>query len=299
MSEKNEIFVLPFDHRGSFVEEMFGILGKPTPEEMNRVIFFKEIIYNGFKIAMENGVVPKESGAILVDEEFGDEIIKDAKQNGYKVSICAEKSGQKEFDFEFGDNFREHISKYQPEYVKALVRYNPDGDQDLNMRQIEKLKILSDFCHKEGYKFMLEPLVPATEKQMEILEGDKDAYDREMRPQLMELMIEEFQDGEIEPDIWKIEGLEEKEDYEMLVEQVCAGDRESNIIILGRHASDEQVEEWLKVGADVNGVVGFAVGRTIFWDALLEYKAGEITSGEASQKIAGRYEYFYKIFKGK
>lgn len=290
---------MPFDHRGSFLEEMFGVLGKPTKEEVDRVIFFKEIIYNGFKIAIQNKSVPQDEAGILVDEEFGDWILRDAKKNGYRTCICAEKSGQKEFAFEFGDAFREHIDKYQPEYVKVLVRYNPDEDHDMNEQQIEKLKTLSDFCHEKGYKLMIEPLVPATEKQLEIVDGDRDAYDQQMRPQLMELMIEELQDGGVEPDIWKIEGLEEKEDYKMLSEQVRAQGRKSAIIILGRHASQEQVEKWLEAGAGVDGVVGFAIGRTIFWDPLLEYKAGEITSDQASQKIAESFEYYYRIFKSK
>lgn len=293
----SELFILPFDHRGSFQEKMFGILGEPTADEREKIKFFKEIIYNGFKIAIESGKVPKEGGAILVDEEFGDKIIRDAKQNGYKVSICCEKSGQEEFDFEFGENFKEHIEKYRPEYVKALIRYNPDGDQDLNERQTEKLKVLTDYCHENGYKLMLEPLVPPTERQLEILEGDKEAYDHEMRPQLMELMIEELQDGGVEPDIWKIEGLEEEDDYKMLVEQVQTQGRKSNIIILGRHAEENQVEKWLKIGAKVPGVVGFAVGRTIFWDALLEYKSGKITVDDAAKAIAERFEHFYKVFK--
>lgn len=299
MSERKEIFVLPFDHRGSFVEEMFGILGRPTREEVERVKLFKGIIYQGFKLAMERGVVPKSEGAILVDEEFGDAILQDAQKCGYRFCLCAEKSGQKEFDFEFGADFKDHIDKYKPEFVKVLVRYNPDEDQELNERQVEKLKVLSDFCRESGYKLMLEPLVPATEKQLEIVEGDREIYDREMRPQLMELMIEEMQDGGVEPDIWKIEGLEDEEDYEMLSEQIRADGREASIIVLGRHASDEQVETWLETGAKVAGVTGFAVGRTIFWDPLLSFKAEEITAEEAAQKIADRFEYFYRIFKGK
>jgi 5-dehydro-2-deoxygluconokinase len=299
MSDKNELFVLPFDHRGSFLEEMFGVWEKPTEQEIKRVKFFKQIIYNGFKIAINDGIVPKEHAAILVDEEFGDFIIQDAKENGYGVCICAEKSGQKEFDFEYGDEFREHISKYKPEYVKVLVRYNPDEDREMNKRQVEKLKILSDFCHEERHKLMLEPLIPPTESQLKIVDGDRDVYDREMRPKLMELMIEEFQDGGVEPDIWKVEGLEERGDYEMLVEQAKAQGRGADIIILGRHASDDQVEKWLLAGKDLDGVIGFAIGRTIFWDPLLEYIAGEITAEAAAQKIADSFGHFYKVFKGK
>ncbi|MDD3006487.1 MAG: DUF2090 domain-containing protein [Candidatus Pacebacteria bacterium] len=299
MPENNELFVLPFDHRGSFLEEMFGVLGGATEEDKERVRAFKKIIYEGFKIAIERGAVPKESGAILVDEEFGDEILQDAKKNGYRFAICAEKSGQKEFELEFGENFAQHIDKYRPEFVKVLVRYNPDDDADLNERQVEKLKVLSDFCREERYKLMLEPLVIPTEKQMEIVEGDKEAYDLEMRPKLMELMMEEMQGGGVEPSVWKVEGVEEAEDYEMLVEQAHSGGREADIIILGRHADDEQVEKWLEAGAKMPGVTGFAVGRTIFWDPLVECKEGRIAPERASEMIASNFVHFYKIFKGK
>ena len=299
MSEKNELFILPFDHRGSFVEEMFGILTRPTEEEKERVKLFKGIIYDGFKLAIEKGLVPKESGAILVDEEFGDAILQDAKKNGYRFCVCAEKSGQKEFELEFGEDFAEHIDKYRPEFVKALIRYNPEDDQDLNERQIEKMKVLSDFCRSERYKLMVEPLVLPTENQLKILEGDREAYDTEMRPKLMELMMEELQEGGVEPSVWKIEGLEEKEDYEILVEQAHAGGRQSDIIILGRHADDMQVKEWLEIGAQVPGVTGFAVGRTIFWDALVAHKEGKMAADRASETIAARYAYFYRVFKKK
>ncbi len=299
MPENNELFVLPFDHRGSFVEEMFDILGRPSEEEKERVRYFKRLIYDGFRIAIEKGIVPKEGGAILVDEEFGEEIIEDAKKNGYRLAICAEKSGQKEFELEFGDKFREHIDKYRPEFVKALVRYNPDDDPDRNERQIEKLKMLSDFCREEGYKLMVEPLVLPTDKQMELIGGDREAYDTEMRPKLMELMMEEMQGGGVEPSVWKIEGVEEKADYEMLVEQARSESRKADIIILGRHADDKQVAQWLEKGAEVPGVTGFAVGRTIFWDPLVAYKEGRMIPERASETIAARYAYFYRIFKGK
>jgi 5-dehydro-2-deoxygluconokinase len=298
MPEKNELFVLPFDHRGSFLEEMFGVFEKPAQEEVDKVKLFKKIIYEGFEIAMRNGIVPKENAAILVDEQFGDEILQDARIKGYKTCICAEKSGQDEFAFEYGNEFGAHIEKYEPAYVKALVRYNPEKNAELNARQAAKLKVLSDFCHERGYGFMLEPLVPPTEKQLDFVNEDKNDYDQNLRPKLMELMMEELQEAGVEPDIWKIEGLEERGDYEMLVEQAQAQGRKSDIIVLGRHASDGQVEEWLQAGKNMAGVVGFAIGRTIFWEPLVQVRDGEITVREAAQKIAGSFEKFYKIFKG-
>lgn len=297
MTDTNGLFILPFDHRGSFVEEMFGINGRPNEQEVERVKLFKKIIYEGFKLAVERGGVPKEHGAILVDEEFGDAIIEDARSNGYRYAICCEKSGQKEFGLEFGDDFQSHIDKYRPEFVKALVRYNPDDDRELNERQVERLKVLSDFCLRAGYKLMLEPLVVPTERQLRMLDGDKEEYDEDVRPKLMELMMEEMQGGGVEPAVWKIEGVEKERDYRMLVEQARAGGRKADIIILGRHASDQQVTDWLEAGAKVPGVIGFAIGRTIFWDPLVDFKEGNIRAEDASREIAKRFIYFYQVFQ--
>jgi len=280
------------------LEEMFGVKGEPTEADIDRVKLYKEMIYSGFKVAMLHGIVPKEDAAILVDEQFGDEILRDAKKNGFRICVCAEKSGQKEFELEYGDDFKDHIRKYKPDYVKALIRYNPDDDQDMNERQIAKLKVLSDFCYEERCKLMLEPLVPPTERQLDVVSGDKDAYDQEMRPRLMELMMEELQAGGVEPDVWKIEGLDERQDYEMLAEQAKAQTDGSDIIILGRHADEDQVERWLEAGRDVEGVIGFAIGRTIFWDPLVEHKLGKISAEEAVMRIAKNYEHYYKVFKG-
>jgi 5-dehydro-2-deoxygluconokinase len=298
MPERNELFVLPFDHRGSFMEEMFGVTGKPSKEDMDKVRFYKGMIYGGFKIAMLHGIVPKRSAAILADEEFSDEVLCDAKNNGFRTCVCAEKSGQKEFELEYGQDFREHIRRYRPDYVKALIRYNPEEDKELNERQIERLKVLSDFCREEDFKLMLEPLVPPTEEQLLNVNGDRDAYDQMMRPHLMEEMMEELQQGGVEPSIWKIEGLDERSDYKMLAEQARADGRNADIIVLGRHASEEQVQRWLDAARGLDGVVGFAIGRTIFWEPLTEYKAGRVDASEAMEKIARNYEHYYEVFKG-
>lgn len=296
MKAEEQLIILPFDHRGSFLKKMFGIEGEPSVEETERVKDFKKIVYEGFKQAVFDAKIPRSISGILVDEQFGDQIIKDAKEQGFVVSVCAEKSGQEEFEFEHSD-FEQHIRKYSPDYVKALVRYNPDGDQELNERQAEKLKRLSDFCHGEGYKLMLEPLVVPTEKQLELVDGDMAIYDTEMRPQLMELMIEELQGAGVEPDIWKIEGLEDENDYRILAEQVRSQGRKSSIIILGRNAEDAQIEKWFSAGSRIDGVVGFAVGRTVFGEPLSEYRDGKISREEAVRKIADKFMYFYEYFE--
>lgn len=287
--------ILPFDHRSSFTKNMLGIEGrKPTDQEIEKIKEEKEIIYEAFKKAVKEAV-PKEEAAILVDEEFGGKILTDAKNEGFTTILTTEKSGQNEFDFEYGEAEFDHIRKYNPDFAKALIRYNPEGDKKLNQKQIEKLTILSDFCHENGFKFLLEPLVVPTEE--ELTNSSQEEFDKNLRPALTVTMIKELQDGGVSPDIWKIEGMDTKNEYEDVVRQARINGRENvGIIVLGRGSEESQVKHWLKTGAPVEGIVGFAVGRTVFWDPLVYYTSGQIGREEAVERININYQKLYNIF---
>lgn len=295
-----QLFILPFDHRSTFLKHMLHIEGRPpTPVEVQQIIEMKKIIYDAFQDALHHGVA-KEKAAILVDEQFGDQILRDAKQKEFVTILTIEKSGQEEFDFEYGDEFSQHIEKYNPTFAKALVRYNPEGDPSLNKRQRQRLKVLSDYCHIKGYKLLIESLIPPTPFQLERVNGDHKQYDEKVRPRLEIQMMKEFQDGEIEPDVWKIEGMDNKDSYDRLVEQARNNGRTNvGLVVLGRGADPSQVEQWLKTGASVEGVIGFAVGRTVFWDALVAYHNGIIEKEEVISTISKNYQNYCNIFMKK
>jgi myo-inositol catabolism protein IolC len=291
-----QLLILPFDHRGSFQSKMFGIHGVPTPKETELISSFKTIIYEGFEKAVQAGL-PKEWMGVLVDEQFGKEVLQRAKAKGFTTSLCVEKSGQDEFDFEYGKDYGAHIEKFDPELVKVLVRYNPEADKTLNDRQANKLAELSQYLDRSGRKFMFELLVPHTEAQLKQCNGDKKIYDLEMRPSLMVKAIQELYSKGIEPDVWKLEGLDREADYKKVVAATHAGGRNSvGTIVLGRGENDAKVREWLKAGAKVPGVIGFAVGRTVFWEPLKDHKEGKITREQASDKIADTYGSFCRLW---
>jgi 5-dehydro-2-deoxygluconokinase len=290
------LFILAFDHRASLIKKLFGT-EEPSAEQKDQFSDFKYVIYQGFEKGVDLGI-PKDNAALLVEEEFGDKILCDAKAKGYQFILTAEKSGAEEFDFQYGEDFPAHIEKYQPTFTKALVRYNPEGDREINARQAGKLKILSDYSHGHNYKFLIEPIVPATEAQLASVSGDKKRYDEEVRPRLAVEMIKQLQDAGVEPDIWKIEGLNEPAHYQAVISQAkCGGRDQVSAVVLGRGESAESVENWLKAGAKVEGVLGFAIGRTIFWDAIMNLKEGKITREEAIGKIGENYLHFYNIYK--
>jgi len=292
-----KLYILAFDHRGSFQKKMFGIEGDPTPEETEKISDAKHLIFEGMEKASQRGVDAQSVG-VLVDEQFGGTIPRDAKANGLKLAMPVEKSGQDEFDFEYGDDFGEHIERFDPDFSKVLVRLNPEGDADVNREQLARLKTLADWLHEHDRKFLFELLVPAEPHQLEAVGGDTDRYDAELRPELMRRAIEQTQDAGVEVDIWKIEGVDRREDNEMLVAQTRKGEGREGVVsvLLGRGASDDKVDHWLREAAPVEGFVGFAIGRSIWWDALKGFLDGSIERDAASDQIADKYLRFIKIY---
>ena len=292
------LYIQPFDHRGSFQKKMFGWEGALSPQQTAEIAATKQVIYDGFKAAIAAGV-PKTKAGILVDEQFGADILHDASANGYSTACPAEKSGQEEFDFEYGENFAEHIEAFRPTFCKVLVRYNPEGDQTLNRRQSARLKRLSTYLHSNSQsRFMFELLVPPEKEQLDRVKGNRKLYDLEIRPSLMIKTIQQLQEAQVEPDVWKIEGLDRREDCEKVVAAVRAGGRDRvGCIVLGRGEDDNKVREWLNTAAEVPGFIGFAVGRTVFWDPCVSWRSKKMTREEAVAEIARRYRGFVDIFE--
>lgn len=283
------LYLLPFDHRNSYVSGMFHFSLPLDPAQQARVEDSKQLIYEGFLQAIADGVAQAHAG-VLVDEEFGARILRDAHQHRYVTALSVEQSGVDEFQFEYGEQFGQHIEAFDPTFVKVLVRYNVEDDPAMNRRQVERLKQLSAYCRSRDRLLMFELLVPATEAQLERVQGDRETYDLGLRPGLMLEAIRALQDGGVEPAVWKIEGLDSREDCERIVAIARRDGRQHvSCIVLGRGADEKKVIAWLETAATVEGFIGFAVGRTSFFDAVADYEAEKITRAEAAQRIADRY----------
>jgi myo-inositol catabolism protein IolC len=287
-AEAQHIYLLAFDHRGSFQKNLLGIHGDPTPEDVGRIQQAKRIIFDGFRKALDAGL-PLEGAGILVDEQFGADVARDALALGAQLAMPVEKSGQDEFDFEYGETFGDHIASFDPTYSKVLVRYNAEGDAELNRRQAERLERLGTWLRDSGRKFLFELLVPPEPHQLATVDGDMELYDRDLRPDLMIDAIRELQGAGVEPDIWKIEGLDARTDCVRLAEAARAEGRDHvQCVVLGRGGDASKVIAWLEAGAGVPGFVGFAVGRTIWWDPLEAWLHGT-SPDDAAEAVAGNY----------
>jgi 5-dehydro-2-deoxygluconokinase len=233
-----------------------------------------------------------------VDEQFGAAVLRDAASQGYTTACPVEKSGQDEFDFEYGEEFAQHIEAINPAFSKVLVRYNVEGDAAMNARQASRLRRLSEYLHGKGRLFMFELLVPAEPAQLAKVGGDKKAYDRDVRPGLMIRSIHALQEAGVEPDVWKIEGLERREDCVKVAESAQRGGRDSvGCIILGRGEDDTKVHQWLQTAAGVPGFIGFAVGRTTFWHSLVAWRANQLGRDAAAAQIAKNYRTWVDVFE--
>ncbi len=290
------LYILAFDHRGSF-KKVFGLSGDVSPEERERLSDGKMLIYEGVQQALADGA-PREATGILVDEEFGADILRRAKKDGVLFAMPAEKSGQDEFDFEYGEDFGAHIEEFDPTFLKVLVRYNPEGDAEMNARQTERLKRLSDWLHANDRKFLFELLVPAEPHQLEKAGGDEDRYDAEIRPAMMLTAIMQLQLAGVEPDIWKIEGIDAREDCERIAIQCRSHGRDGvACVVLGRGADDDKVAHWLGMGAGIPGYIGFAIGRTIWNPPLKAFLAGDLDRPAAVKAIGDNYRKFIDVWE--
>lgn len=294
---EGKLFILAFDHRGSFKKHLGAKEGQETPAQKAMLEDAKYLVWEGAQRAIAGGV-PSNRVGVLVDEEMGARVAREAKERGVLLAMPVEKSGQDVFDFEYGDDFGAHIKDFDPAFSKVLVRWNPEGDREANRLQGERLARLGGWLHEHGRKFLFELLVAPTDSQLALVGGSIDAYDTEVRPYATLRAIEQIRAAGVEPDIWKIEGLDRRAPCELLARLAREGGRHSVIaVVLGRGASDARVDHWLRMGAPVKGYAGFAIGRSIWSKGLEGFSAKTMSRDEAAAAIAAAYRRFIDVYE--
>lgn len=287
----SRLYVVSFDHRASFRRDLFGIVGEPPRADMERVRAAKYLIFEGFLWARDSGAVDPSAMGVLVDSQTGAQVAAEARRRGILLAIPVERGGGLPvFEFDHGAEFATHIERHDPDFSKVLVKYNPDGDLDANALQRERLRQLSRWLRERGRKLLFELLVPPEAKQLRAVGNDFERYDRDVRPGLVVMTIAELQAADIEPDVWKIEGLESRRDCEPVIAQCRSGGRDHVVcVVLGRGADFAKVDHWLRQAAAVEGFAGFAVGRTIWSAPLRAFIAGALDRPAAIAWIGQRY----------
>lgn len=284
------LYLLAFDHRHSLEHPLLGLSAPPTPDEADTLRHLKTIIYTGFRLALREGA-GREGAGMLVDEHYGAHVATHALEEGILLAMSVEKSGQDEFDFEYGEDFGAHLETFDPAFTQARVRYNPEGAPAMNARQVARLARLTDWLRDHARRFLIELRIPATEAQRAAVGGDVERYERELRPSLMVRAMRELQAGGVEPDVWKLEGMERTADCLRVARQARADGREQvSCILLGRNAGWERLEHWMRMAAPIPGFIGFSIGRTLWWDAIRALHERQLTAAEAAERIRDDFQ---------
>jgi myo-inositol catabolism protein IolC len=293
---KDCLWTLAFDHRNSLRRSFFGITGEATEAEHQRARDAKGIIFDGVVAAIEQGI-PTGQPAVLVDEEYGAAVLARARELGIPTAVPVEASGHEVLRFEHGDDgFGAALERIDPTYAKVLVRYNPDGDPDDNGVQRERLTLLQRWVSDHGRQWMLELLVPPTPAQTNQCGGDSDVYDSNLRPDLTVRACAELADRGLAPDLWKLEGMATSQEYEAIAAACRADGGRGGCLVLGRGADEDAVDRWLSLAAPVPGFVGFAVGRTLWWNPLRDAMSGECTAADAAARIGANYRRLIGVY---
>lgn len=286
----SRLYLLAFDHRHSFEHSLLGLSAPPTADEAEAIRRMKTLIYTGFRMALRQGARRNGSG-ILVDEQYGTHVAAHALEDGPLLALSVEKNGQDEFDFEYGRDFGSHVETFDPAFTKVMVRYNPEGDPELNARQRERLAHLTDWLQQRGRRFLFELRIPPTQAQLEAAGGNLERYDTELRPSLLVRAMGELQASGVEPDVWKIEGMDRPADCANVARQARAGGRDHvSCIVVDHRTGWKRLERWLHVAGATPGFIGFSLGQTIWWNPLRALQEGRITAAEAAQRISDNYQ---------
>ncbi|HWD69231.1 MAG TPA: DUF2090 domain-containing protein [Solirubrobacteraceae bacterium] len=276
-------FILAVDHRNS-LRGWLASLGVPQNQTTGTARDLKRLCVQALAQARAQ-LQESETPMLLLDEEYGVDAIAAAKHQGLQFVIPAERSGQPEFIFEHGDGFAQAIVQAGPDAVKALVRYNPAGDAELNARSRTQLSRLQAYLRDSDTRFMLELLVPPTAQQRDELGA---RFDDESRPQLTADAIGELAAAGLRPDWWKLEGNNTPQ-AASIVATAAAGTSVTGALVLGRGQDRDSVIRWVRIAATSGSFVGFAVGRTLWMGPFAALVRGETDEREATTRIAEAY----------
>ena len=294
-STPDPLYMLAFDHRDFFQRELVGTAGPLDTGQTAAIADAKNVIFDGLLEA--GAALPHDQIGLLVDGRFGGALVARAREHGLLVAMPAERSGRAIFEFADGDAFGEEIARADPDMTKVLVRYNVDGDAAGNRVQAERLRRLCDWLRSRGRPLLFELIVEPTADQLRAHAGVVEAFEADLRPELIRRAVAELQRAGVEPAIWKVEGIADRDDAAALVQAVQSGGRDDvRCIVLGSGAPAEQVETWLRTAARTDGYAGFAIGRSIWWPPLRALRDGEIDRPEAVTRIARAYLRFVDAF---
>lgn len=286
----SRIYMLAFDHLVEF-EDIFVAGATPTADEIALTREAKRVIFKGVQRAVTLGV-PLANAAILADEHYASAVMDEARDSGiaYSMPVDPPLGG-----VILAEGWRESLKRYKPTWAKPLLWYNVEGDKNKNRRQVEDTKILQDWLHSNDQQMLLEILIPAEPHQVEATAGNTTRYQAEYLPNLITAAMDEIYSAGIRPEVWKIEGVPTVEGSKAIGDVATATGAEC--LVLGRGADAATVGQWLNLAGSTDGYRGFAVGRTIWQQPVIDWKRTR-DDDRLIEEIAQRYRQLVNAYNG-
>ena len=290
------LLILAADHRSSLERDLYGLTAAPTPEQAAWISADKMLIYQALLDAVPELPASVQPG-ILIDEQYGAAIAELAVRAGGDISLAMpiEASGEQWFRYAY-DDWQAHASFFATGYAKILIRDNPGLAPGQRAEQAERLAAVSDWAAANDRALIVELLVPGSAADLAAAGGAVASYDVTLRPERTVQVIEYLQDRGVVPAVWGVEGLDHHDDAVAIAAAAERGGRTAGCIVLGRLASEDQLDHWLQVAAPIPGFTGFAIGRSIWWHPLHARMHHRSTAGGARRKIGRAYLDFARYF---
>ncbi len=294
----NPLYMLAFDHR-QVLRDAMERTGENPAALARRLSEGKQLVYEGLLQAVENGL-PRHHTGILIDEEYGARQARDAGERGLHLAMPVEASRTSVLEFQYGEDFAQHIESFDPSIVKLLVFHNPADTGDRIAIQVARMRTISQWARSHGKPFMLELLIRPTDAQLAKVNGSPERFRTEQHTELLRGSIEYLQNEDVEPDLWKVEALPTVLDYEIIAAQSRTDGRgHVDCVVLGNGADIAAVRGWLDCARKVDGFSGFAVGRSVWIQPLGDFYDGVITRDMAVSQVATGFHQLVHAFDGK
>ncbi len=237
-----------------------------------------------FKTAIAQGVLQActqnsiKNPTILTDQIYGHEAMLAVKNHDVGIITPIEKSGEPLTQWLEPYSAYEIILKRPPNWgVKLLWQYDfnqPSIEQD---HQMAKLQELYNTTSKLERKLMLELIAPNENQVLEII---KQVYENNIMPYW-----------------WKLAAFTNQENWQKLTALINQFDSDARVVILGGESKAiSSYEQAFSMAKSSNHIIGFAVGRSIFWPAWLKFIKGEYKIKEVQEEIAQKYWLFYQLW---
>lgn len=260
-------------------------------DQLEPGVMDRELILDAVELAARE--VPVSRIGVLVDPRYGRRVMERVRALGVTLGISAGAFGDRVGQPRDCDAVTAEVLAAEPDIVKVLVQH----DEEAGEATTDRLRVLSDLLVAERRQFLIHLLVPPTERQLERVAGDLRAFEEDLRPGLICRAIGQLQDAGVDPTTWKVEGVYRRSDAEAVALTARRGGRDSvDCVLLGAGASVDRVNRWLRVAAEVDGFVGFAIGRSIWRRFVERHRVGEIDRDSAVAGIAGAYSRFIDVF---